>query len=342
MKWTLNDLKNAANKNIISENQLKELLIIHQEIYKNKPQLNFLSVIYYFGALLVIGAMGWFMTLGIEKLNSISIFLIASFYAILFYFAGYMLWFKKDFKIIGGLLYTMGVCMTPLIIYGLQKTYGLWLFGNPGVYQNFYLWIKGGWFFIELGTIIAGLITIRFVPFAFISAPIAFCLWFMSMDITPILFKTDYNNWFYKEILSIFFGLGMIIFSYLIDKKTKADYSFWLYIFGTLTFCGGLSLLFYDGNKINQFLYFLINIGLILISVFLKRYVFLIFGVLGVYSFLTYLSYSVFKQSLLFPFILSFIGLGTLSIGYLYQKNKQKLRIIFSKYTPNWVINLRP
>src|SRR6267378_7179722 len=39
------------------------------------------NVAYYFGALLVIGAMGWLMTLGWEKFGGQGIFLIATLYA---------------------------------------------------------------------------------------------------------------------------------------------------------------------------------------------------------------------------------------------------------------------
>ena len=82
----------------------------------------------------------------------------------------------------------MAVCMTPLAIYGLERSLGVWPQGDPGHYSGFHFWVKGSWFFMEVGTILAGLIAVKFIPFAFLSAPIAFTLWYMSMDLTPLLY----------------------------------------------------------------------------------------------------------------------------------------------------------
>src|SRR5881275_3332204 len=51
-------------------------------------RFNGLNVAYYFGALLVIGAMGWLMNLGWEKFGGSGIFFIASLYGIFFAMAG--------------------------------------------------------------------------------------------------------------------------------------------------------------------------------------------------------------------------------------------------------------
>ncbi len=59
----------------------------------------------------------------------------------------------------------MAVAMTPLAIYGLQRWTGYWQGVDPGIYRDFHTWTKGSWFLMELGTIIAGLITLRFVKF---------------------------------------------------------------------------------------------------------------------------------------------------------------------------------
>src|ERR1700722_15325753 len=79
------------------------------------------KVIYYFGALIVISAMTWFMGLGWTVFGGGGIFLILIVYAIIFILLGSKLWNKKELKIPGGLLITMAVCMTPLAIYGLES-----------------------------------------------------------------------------------------------------------------------------------------------------------------------------------------------------------------------------
>src|SRR5690349_16156395 len=76
-----------------------------------------LNVAYYFGALLVIGAMGWLMTLGWEAFGGGGIFGIALCYALLFLLASRRLLSNPATRTPGGLLVTMAVCMTPLAVY---------------------------------------------------------------------------------------------------------------------------------------------------------------------------------------------------------------------------------
>jgi hypothetical protein len=40
---------------------------------------------------------------------------------------------------------------------------------------------------MEVGTVAAGLVALRYFRFPFLTAPIAFALWFMSMDLTPLI-----------------------------------------------------------------------------------------------------------------------------------------------------------
>src|SRR5215831_12725050 len=47
-----------------------------------KPRFDFVHVAYYFGALIVIGAMGWFMNLGWESFGGGGIFAISCGYAL--------------------------------------------------------------------------------------------------------------------------------------------------------------------------------------------------------------------------------------------------------------------
>ena len=81
----------------------------------------------------------------------------------------------------------------------------------------------------------------------------------------------------------------MLVVAYWIDQRTSEDYSSWGYLFGLLAFWGGLSLM-ESGNQWNKFLYCLINVALMLLSVLLQRRVFIVFGALGVFGYLGYLS----------------------------------------------------
>jgi hypothetical protein len=76
----------------------------------------------------------------------------------------------------------------------------------------------------------------------------------------------------------------MTLVAFWIDvraRKDSKDYAFWLYLFGVLTFWGGLSLL-NSGSTLGKFLYLCINIAMIFIGAVLGRRVFAVFGGIGV------------------------------------------------------------
>ena len=66
-------------------------------------------IAYYLGALLIIGAMGWFITNAWESLSGITIFAVALAYAVAFGAAGVLLYRRPATLIPGGLLATVAV-----------------------------------------------------------------------------------------------------------------------------------------------------------------------------------------------------------------------------------------
>lgn len=87
---------------------------------------------YFFGTLLVIGAMGWSITDGWDRFAGWQLTAIATAYATVFAVSGSQLWRKSLFRIPGGLLITMAVCMTPLAVYGIERQLKLWPQLDPG------------------------------------------------------------------------------------------------------------------------------------------------------------------------------------------------------------------
>lgn len=172
---------------------------------------------------------------------------------------------------------------------------------------------------MEIGTIAAGLIALKFIPFPFLTAPIAASLWLFSIDL--ILLWTPHFMWQEASWVSVFFGLAMLVCSYVIDKRTKEDFAFWGYLFGALSFWGGFSILTFN-SEFGWFFYLCINIAMMAASAFLARNVLMVFGAIGVFSYLCHLAYAVFGQSLLFPFVLGFIGIAMIVLAIVYQKRR--------------------
>ncbi len=153
----------------------------------------------------------------------------------------------------------MAMCMTPLAVFGLQTEWGAWPFEEPGRYRNFYRYIRGGWFPMEIATLAAGILSLRYSKIPFAMAPIALTLWFMSMDIVPVIAGTDYR-YDLRQKVSIVFGLCMTIAAFWFDRRSRIDYAKWLYIFGVMTLWGGLTLLS-SSSELSKLIYCLINVG---------------------------------------------------------------------------------
>lgn len=340
MNLTPEKLAAGVRQGIINPQQAEALWQYWHADSQDAPRFDIIHVAYYGGALLIIFAMAWFLTDAWERVGGLGISAISGAYSLFFVAAGHVLWFRKQMKVPGGLLYTVAVCMAPLVIYGIEKHLGLWPQGDPGAYKDYHIWVKGSWLYMELGTICAGALVLYFVRFPFLTAPIAFSLWYMSMDFTPLLFgKEDFTGeercW-----VSLWFGLVMIAISFLIDRWTKNDFSFWGYLFGTMAFWGGLSMMD-SKDELSRFIYCMINLVMILTSVLLNRQVFIIFGGFGVFTYLSHLANVVFKDSLLFPVAVSVLGVGVLALGIVYQRNQQKIEESVVKYLPHFFRRLR-
>jgi hypothetical protein len=339
---TWDDLQTAVGDNVVTAEQADRLWDIFGHRTSARPRFDAAHVAYYAGAVIVLSAMGWFITEAWDSLNGFGVALIATLYAAAFWRAGESLW-KTGMTTPGGLLFTMAVWMVPLAIHGLERGLNLWPQGDPGNYRGYYSWVKGSWVLMELGTIAAGALAIAYRPFPFLTFPIAFALWFMSMDLTPLLFgKTEYS-WDERKWVSMMFGMAVLLAAYLADlrNRVRQDFAFWGYLFGVLAFWGGLSMM-EGGGEASKFVYCLINVAMIVVSVLLRQRVFLVFGALGVLGYLGHLSYRVFEDSLLFPVVLTVAGILLIYLGVLFQRHSKTIAASLRDQLPEALHELIP
>jgi hypothetical protein len=99
---------------VISEVEAEELWRVLERRNTDRLRFDVPHVFYYFGALVLISAMTWFMTLGWERFSGGGILAISRSYALGFMVAGGLLWRDNGLKVPDGLLVTAAVCMTPL------------------------------------------------------------------------------------------------------------------------------------------------------------------------------------------------------------------------------------
>jgi len=324
MKIDLNDLQTAVQKGLLSDAQAERLWTFLAERQQDTPSFNFTHILYYLGGLIAIGAMTLFMTLGWERFGGWGIFFIALAYTgVGLWLTNYFL-YQKQLKIPAGITAAFVVALTPLAVYGLQAALGFWAEGH--VYRDYHTIIDWRWLLMELATLAVGAVMLWRYRLPFLVMPVAVTLWYMSMDLAPFLFGGADPDWELRKFVSLWFGLLMILLAFWVDIRSRhdQDYAFWLYLFGVIAFWGGLSLMKSD-SELSKFLYFCINLLLIVIGAVLSRRVFAVFGGLGCAGYLGYLAYDVFKDNLLFPFVLTLIGLGVIYLGILWQRHEAQL-----------------
>jgi hypothetical protein len=89
-------------------------------------------------------------------------------------------------------------------------------------------------------------------------------------------------------------------------------------------------------------LYCLINLGLLGAGVLLRRRTFAVFGGMGVFGYLGYLSDRVFRDSMLFPFALTGLGLAIIAAAVLYQRHRETLEGRVAQWIPPGLKALLP
>ena len=324
MELNQNILKDATAKGLISDLQAEQLWQFLCEREKDTPSFRFTHILYYLGGLIAIGAMSLFMNLGWERFGGWGLFLIALAYAA----AGLCLteYFlrRKHLQIPAGIMAAFVVVLTPLAIYGLQAALGWWPAGR--VYREYHTYIDWRWMLMELSTLATGAIMLWRYRLPFLVMPVAVTLWYMSMDLTPFIFGDADLSWDLRKLVSLWVGVLITLLAFWVDIRTRheKDYPFWLYLFGVIAFWGGLSMMHSD-SELNKFFYLCINLAMIGIGAMLSRRVFAVFGGLGAAGYVGHLAYDVFKDSMMFPFVLTIIGLGVIYLGIVWQKHEEAI-----------------
>ncbi len=354
--FTRNDLDAAAAAGVLDRQTVDRLLgflagrtpaAVADAVHASPVRFDVSHLLWYAGALVIMGAMGLFSTTAFSLMGGKALTFTASVYAIAFVFAGHILWYRRDLRTPGGLLIACAVAMAPLAVFGTQDWAGWWIGDvKPGTYRDYYIWIKGGWVPMEITTVIAGLIALYFYPFPFIVAVVSLAVWFFTMDFVDLIIDrktagySDY--WALRRTVTQWFGLAVIVVAWAIDiRKRSGDFAFWLHLVGIVTFWGAVTSQS-SNSEVAKAIYCTMNVGLVFLAVFLARRVYAVFGTLGIIFYLGHLADKVFKDSLLFPFALSLIGIGIIGLGILYFRNRARIQSWFDAAIPGALARLRP
>ncbi|MEK9952144.1 MAG: DUF2157 domain-containing protein [Curvibacter sp.] len=308
------------------------------------PRFSFTQVFYYFGGLVAIGAMTLFMTLGWSRFGDWGLLAIALGYLVgALAVADHLQ--RRGLRTPAGLLAALAVCLVPLAVWALQSGLGLWPPGGPDHYRAYHAQIDWRWLTLEFATLAAGVVMLWRYRLPFMVMPIAVTVWYLWMDVAHMLMQHSGFDYTFMRDLSLVFGIATCCVAMWVDVRSRLaqgewrqDFAFWLYLFGALMFWGGLSLQD-SGTEWGKALYALINVGLVFLGAAIGRRVFTVFGALGVAGYLGYLSWRVFRDSLLFPFALTLLGLAVIALGIWWQRHEKAIEARLGAWLP---AGLRP
>ena len=325
-------LRDAVQAGVLSAAQAERLWQFLQRREQHTPNFRAAHILYYLGGLLAIGAMSLFMTLGWERFGGAALFALAALYAVL------GLWLAEALRarqllLPSAICAALVVALTPLAVYGAQQMLGWWPAGSA--YRDYHRQIDGRWLLMELATLVVGALLLWRYRRPFLVLPLAFTLWYVSMDLAPWLHGGAADDGTWRQLVSLQVGLLMLLLALWVDLRSRRqpDFAFWLYLFGGLAFWGGLSLLTTDGGW-HQFLYGSVNLLLIALGALLQRRIFVVLGGFGSAGYLGYLSYQVFADSWLFPLALTALGLAVVYAGILWQRHELALAARLRAWLP--------
>ena len=330
MRITQADLDEAAKRGLISSEQAASLGAFLAERHAQTPSFRPAHILYYLGGMIAIGSMTLFMTLGWEQFGGAGLLGIAMGYGLGASLLTEHLLKRRQLPLPAGITAVLAVAVVPLAVYGAQQAMGLWPAddSNPWAYREYHTHIDGRWLLMELATLAAGVWALSRWRLPFLVMPVAVTLWYMSMDLVPVLLGAEAESFFSEagRRISMFFGLAMLVLAWAVDIRSRppADPAFWLYGFGLLTFWGGLTSL-EASSELARLGYAAINLLLIAVGAILVRRAFAVFGGTGLALYLAHLAYAVFHDSLLFPLALTATGLCIIAGGIQWQRHEQAL-----------------
>ena len=344
MRIKRSDLEAAGAAGIIAEGQAAQLWAYLESRENEVPAFRAAHILYYLGGLVAIGALTLFVTLAWDSWAGWPMFILALGFGVLGialteHFTG------RHYTIPASVMVTFAVATVPLAVYSFQHLLGFW----PGASHaaDFHYYVDWRWIFMELATLAAAAIALWHYRLPFTVLLVAATLWYLSMDLVPLIMGPRvFNENYYIEydylhkLISLWMGVGVILLAFWIDIRSgrKRDYAFWLYLAGVAAFWGGLTLM-NSHSEFSKGMYCLINLVMLAVGAVLMRRVFAIFGGIGIAVYLGHLA-SLFKDSLLFPVALAFIGILIIFAGILWQRHERRLHDTLTRFLPRPIQNL--
>ena len=288
---------------------------------EHRAGLNLVTIAYYFGAFMILLAYTFFLGLQWEDLGRSGQAVAACGTVAGLWLVGRVLR-GRGYPLAGNLLIFAGTGVTALAVYSVLRLAGLWPESTEaGAYRDFYRTIDGNWVLLEVACIAVALAAAWWTRFPLLTLLMGFWGWYLSMDLTEAVTGHDDFAWGPVEwSVGAAVGLAMLAIGVWLQRRNR---QLLVLRFGHVAVLGNLGALALDDDPALGLLFLAIYLGFVVASVWLQSRVFLVFGALGCYAYVSKLAFDVFAGSLGFVFALALVGLLIVLTAVGYQRYGQ-------------------
>jgi hypothetical protein len=312
----------AGDRGILSAEQCDALGALQAELEGSevaavaapRPRgLDFVTVAYAIGAMLVVFAFAWFLADRWVSLGPWGVLVVALVYAGLL--VGCSIWLeRRGFRQASAISLTLAVALAPVVSWSVQVISGLWLPDPRDGWLNISNpWQAVCWVVSDLVTLLAALLAFRWKPSVVLTIPMTIMLWGLGLhvyravagdDIVPTL-----DKW-----LMLANGLLVCAIAGEIDRRQARertrgrDFAFWFWLGGLFAFAVAYLSIW---GRAGLWRHTLVAVAAILIvlSLLLRRRTHLAFGFLALFGYLSWLALDVLRAYLSLPAVLATLGI---------------------------------
>ncbi len=286
---------------------------------------NAVTVAYGLGALLVLFASGWFLVDRWAKLGPWGVLATVAVYAVVLALGAQWL-MRRGFVVAGQLCVALAVSLAPLVAWAGLTLAGRWpdpASGDPLLRDR--VWMGWQWLVADLSLLLAALLVLRRHPLPAVAWPAAVALWATCLHLGDAL-RGEGGAVSFDRFLFLADGLALLVVADLVERwqrRAKAgdragdaagDFAGAFWAAGLLASAVGYLAIWGRADDAWRHLLLPIALGLVALSLYLRRRLVLVAGVAGVVGYLGYLAEDVFREYLSFPVLLAALGLLVIAL----------------------------
>jgi hypothetical protein len=319
--FTIEDLRRWKQRGLLSDKQLRSILAeegleAEPEAKEKKAGLNLVTVAYYFGGLLAFLSFAIFVGINWEGLTDWAHLGIAIAAMVGIGALGAWLRFRKGYPTAGGLLLFLATAIVPLFIYTTEKLLGVWPAGASFYSLRFVI------LYLCLGSLAGTMAMLFFIRFSLLSLIVAALVHLATLDIAQII--AGGGN-YALEVTAATCG-GFILLGIALTLWGRKLYAFWFKLYGLVGLYIAFVNLFVESKSILfGLLFLLVYLIIIGFSLRFREIIYLIFGAIGVYTYIIRLVFVTFQGTAYFPLLLGGIGISIIVLAVLYQRYRARL-----------------